>query len=482
MALVTYSKTYVIDLDTKKEVYSIDAYHGDFIDDHRYAYSYDDGYIHVVDYLSGKEIKKYDVSAGEYDISNITASDDGMFLAIKMTNVDLTRTRKSKSGLIVYNTKTGKKTEIFRDSNMDSNRLADYKVEFASDNRMIAFKEEGMIIDGISYEMHSITEESGRMDIVMMDMSYGNTLWQMERKDIYTQEYSDIIYDDGQIWLTYGSTAEKLNVDDGHIEKIYHAGSVIVDSYVRKDRFHFITSDGKENFELDNGTASLDFFPENLAAAQRIDNKIYVQVKEDDSFYMKPGILIYTLGMSDPNYVEVEMKDVPDDIQYEEYDMDMTEEDKTLIKNLGFEEEPVGVAQIPKSGNFLIAFEDKIVLCNKRTGEKAEEKAEISLSNAPIVIIDEHNSIVLHGTGAYVVCNDMDCFGVMGVISSYGVGYSPSKDSFYFFNSKEGGGGILWDEIKNGKKSFDGEIGYIKRYTDEDVLAMAREKISKKEN
>lgn len=323
------------------------------------------------------------------------------------------------------------------------------------------------------------------------------------------------------ILLIYGTTCEILDQATGVILNSCETAAPVINAWCEKDYDILVLNNGDLVYHMHNEDhlTGYECFPDKIAACYRHDTDYYIIKRKVGAFHYEPSIFKYQQGAFSPGYErclsvtaedgenKMERKDgwrLPDSIEYPSSDTEANGQNGQYyahIKNnsiaienrktkkerlLKTEKEPLSLLCIPDSDKLLISFADRISLYNMHTEawvSSIEFEEGILSSYYSWQVINPSTVIYLPYSvdTEHYLPEDKDCYVLNISEKSFGImyelkglyAYDPEEDVFYFLSAK-----TSWDIFKGQIEPEKIEFGKIKRYSTEEIIKMAKNKIT----
>lgn len=400
-----------------------------------------------------------------------------------------------------------------------------YKLHFTEGNKLFLLYGTGTNSINITavYEYRS---EQVELAVGVYDPDKKQKLWESSKSymSIHDELVTlDTIYQHHPaILVIYGTNCEILDQMTGDVLYAYETSAPVVNAWCEKDRDILILNNGNLVYHMygEDYLTGYEYFPDKITACDRHGKDYYIVKREGGDFQSESLIFKYQQGVFDSRYErcvlvtaerdgknKVETEDgwrLPDSVEYpssdteangqnEQYDAHIKEH-SIVIKNkktqkeqlLKTEKEPLSVLCVPDSDKLLISFTDRISLCDMRTGKllnsiEFEEESFYSydcswqvIDTFTVVYLPykpDLDSYIPVSTDSYVLNVSEESFGIMYELKGL-YAYDPKEDAFYFLSDK-----TYLDPLEGMLYPEKMELGKIKRYSTEEIIKMAKNKI-----
>ncbi len=353
--------------------------------------------------------------------------------------------------------------------------------------------------------------EKLRLKAGLYDTEEKRFLWDGERE--YMSMGKEVIARDKNykgrraVLLVYGQTCEYVDLETGETLDSYRASAPIIQVWCGKDRDAFMLENGyllqrRNNEERLRG---YEYFPGELERCERSGKEYYIKRKNSNSHgvrtLLKYGEDVYDQGYKRCGYMEgdeaIVEEHFPKGIQYpDEYRRPSEHEEictegkrygvrlrgnSLLIKDKAKKEEifvklkadeaPSSLFWLREPYRLLIGYEDEVYLYSLETRAlSGPVSLEQEVSYGKWIALD--SSTVIYSGGrwySYMLDISQDHFGVLYGFKGF-LGYDPEKDNLYFSSQI-----YSMDKLSEGVDLDELEMGRVKRYTEEEIVEMARE-------
>lgn len=329
--------------------------------------------------------------------------------------------------------------------------------------------------------------EKKMMTAGMYDADEKRMLWETEKD--YMALYEGMMMFDIEYRsrlaevLLYGNHCEILDRTTGEILDSYETDVPIIQAWCEEGTIVLVLQNGTLLYHADDKERleGYAYFPDNLEMCYKAGADYYI--KCDDK------IIKYRQGVYDAGYESCTQ--LPQNLQYPSQDTEISSEDgryrlyiegnyvvmedqkEQSRKALETEESPMSLCWMQESEKLLVGFADRVSLYDAHTKTWLDTEM---LESSTFVFsawqkLDASTVLYVGSTYSYALDVREDAVGILYTLKNFAA-YDATEDVFYF-ESEE----YDMDRLNEGMYSEGAEYGRIRRYSMEEVIEMARERM-----
>lgn len=338
-----------------------------------------------------------------------------------------------------------------------------HSIFFTSDNKLFTVYGTGLDTIYVT-NVYKYNSERKHLSIGLYDPDKKQTLWETKRSFVSLHDdflTLDTIYKGAPaILFIYGNTCDIFKSSDGKLLESYETNAPVIQAWSEKDRDVLILENGHLVYH-EHDTSSLtgyEYFPAETAVCHRNGTDYYIRKRKDRSFLQEASIIKYQKGTADSRYercayLEMESeaeKYLPDGLEYLSSDTEAVSQNKQYYAHIK---------------------EDSIIVENKKT--KKEQLLRTEKKPSGLLCIPDSDELLICFTdrSGYVVNMSEDSFGIMYELEDF-YAYDSSEDVFYFLSNT-----YSMEQLNEGIFIEKTELGKIKRYSTDEIIQMAKNKI-----
>ncbi len=392
------------------------------------------------------------------------------------------------SEAVLYNVEEGKFTVVSSEEAGDFYEFSLRRLFFAQDGQLYILRGLGMNTVYINQVVQYYSEKK-TLTLSRYDPLQKRIVWKADRSYRALDEkiiFLELAEDGrGEILLAYGAECGIFDSRTGKCLDSCGMDAPIIEAWREEGRTAFVLENGDLLYREDGADRLVGYayFPEELSGCQ----------KRGDTYYAKSGtdIIQYQQGAYDRRYERCEglPKDLPALFQEKEAssgdgqylariagDGVVLEDREGHAENIQIADgPPLSLYWIQDTGKLLIGFSDKAALYDAGTGTLSETEpfGHSTFSLAGWQQIDASSVLYVGDTYSYVLEFGGDSLGVLCSLRDVAA-YDPLENAFYFSSED-----YDMDRLDEGLFGTGPEYGKIARYRTEEIVEMARERVSR---